>query len=486
MATLNQQSRGQSIGRTFFPRGSGRALAWLGDIMAGESGDPSGEDALSVLNRKIDATDLVTRGSSEPVPDADTAWILYRTDLNAFYIKDFDGTNYSWIGPIPRGDYQTRLVYHTAQVAPSIGVTWNYRNGTFNVTQGNWNQSNVNAKWVRVISLPATSDTPNITPPIYLGFPTAEDIAYSRPGPGNLSASVSNLKELGDEVNALNLGGGTAPQPAESEGLFQVEETTSPTYSRHPNRLSVVGDTATFNFNIDSDLRNFSSNFNENLFIEANCKITIEAGGTGTGSYAFDVRDGAGNTFSPAIAGAIALDVSTLEVSGYVRVVGIIPRGTTSIQLRVTVASGSTTTLVAGVDSFRAEIHPDVKADEVVINQDDLGNNIVTENPNTLASVISQVDELPIMPADFESVGWPGGQNAIDDDGREEERTVAIHRNIQNAIDRPDRHYIAQISYDANVVVGSGTAVNFTHNVYRNAPNTPNTCLLYTSPSPRD
>ena len=76
------------------------------------------------------------------------------------------------------------------------------------------------------------------------------------------------------------------------------------------------------------------------------------------------------------------------------------------------------------------------------------------------------------MPADFEDVDWPGGQNAIDDDGREEERTVAIHRNLQNAIDRPDRHYVAQISYDANVVVGSGASVNFTHNVYLNTSNT--------------
>ena len=473
MATIDKQAAVQPTPKTLRGLGTNKAVAWADEIMVAATGTDSGEDLLSAINRKIEESDLVARGTSTPVPTADTAWIFYRSDDNAFWIKDYDGSTYSYIGPFHRGSYQLRLIYHTADVAPNVRISWNYLNANFNVESGGWTQSDTNAKWLRIVALPATSNTESISPPIRLDNPSAGDIAYSRPASGNFSSSVNNVQEALNEVNAFTLGGGTAPPPAaESEGLLQVEESTSPTYSRHPNRLSLVGDTATFTFNIDSDLRNFSSNYNENLFIEANCKITIEAGGTGVGSYAFDVRDGSGNTFSPAVAGAIALDVSTLEVSGYVRVVGIIPRNTTAIQLRVTVASGSTTTLVAGVDNFRAEIHPDVKADEVVINQDDLGNNIATENLNTLDEVISQVDELPIYPFDAEDVDFPGGQNSIDDDGVEVERTVAIHRNLQNVIDRPDRHYIAQISYDANVVVGSGTAVNFTHNVYLNASNT--------------
>ena len=265
MATLNQQSRGQSIGRTFFPRGTNRALAWLGDIMAGDSGDASGEDALSVLNRKIEESDLVARGSATPLADANAAWIFYRTDLNAFYIKDYDGTNYSWIGPVQRGDYQLRFLYHTADDPPAVAVTWNAANETFNVRSGNWTQSDTSAKWLRIVALPATSDTPSISPALRLGNPPAENIAYSRPNAGNFSTSVNNVKEALDEVNAFTLGGGTAPQPAASDVLFQAEESTSPTYSRHPNRLTVVGDTATFNFNIDSDLRNFSSRYNDCL-----------------------------------------------------------------------------------------------------------------------------------------------------------------------------------------------------------------------------
>ena len=441
--------------------------------MAATTGSASGEDALSVLNRKIEESDLVARGSNTPLADADAAWIFYRTDLNAFYLKDYDGTNYVWLGPFQRGDYQLRLIYHTADVAPSVQVDWNYLNTNFNVTNGGWTQSDTNSKWMRIVALPATSNTESISPPIRIGNPSADDIAYTRPTAGNIPSSVNTVSEALDAFNAATLGGGSTPPPAaESEGLLQVEESTSPTYSRHPNRLSLVGDTATFTFNIDSDLRNFSSNYNENLFIEANCKITIEAGGTGTGSYAFDVRDGSGNTFNPAVAGAIAIPTATLEESGNIRVVGIIPRNTTAIQLRVTVASGSTTTLVAGVDNFRSEIHPDVKADEVVISQDDLGNNINPANLNTLDEVISQIDELPIYPFDAEDVNFPGGQNSIDDDGVEVERTVAIHRNLQNVINRPDRHYLAQISYDANVVSGSGNSVNFTHNVYLNASNT--------------
>ena len=119
--------------------------------------------------------------------------------------------------------------------------------------------------------------------------------------------------------------------------------------------------------------------------------------------------------------------------------------------MRVTVAPGSNTAIVAGVSNFRAELRPDIKADEVVISQGDLGNNISTTDLNTLDQVISQIDELPIQGSDYEDPNWPEEPDGIDDNGTAETRRIGIHRNIQNVMRRPGH-----------------------------------TCLLYTSPSPRD
>ena len=198
--------------------------------------------------------------------------------------------------------------------------------------------------------------------------------------------------------------------------------------------------------------------------------MTIQAGGSGAGIYQFDVRNGVGQTFSPPATASKRLEILNDEVSTDIRAVGNIPRGTTSIQLRVTVLSGSTPTLAGFVSNFRAEVRSDVKADEVLINQGDLGNNITDSSPNTLSSFISQVDELPIQPSDYEDVEWPGEPNGIDDDGVERRRTVTIHRNIQNVMTRSGNTYYAKISYKSHFT-GSPTddgrvVVNFTHNVY--------------------
>ena len=141
-----------------------------------------------------------------------------------------------------------------------------------------------------------------------------------------------------------------------------------------------------------------------------------------------------------------------------------------SIQLRVTVAAGSNTAIVAGVDNFRAELRPDINADEVLIDQGDLGNNITDSSPNTLSSFVSQVDELPIQGSDYEDVNWPAEPDGIDDNGSEVSRRIGIHRNIQNVMRRPDHTYIAKITYKSALITGSPTdgrtSINFTHNIY--------------------
>ena len=480
MATITKQTGLYAARKSFRAIGTNKAMAWLDQLMAETAGTASGEDALTVLNRKMEEGTIIGHGTNL-IPATETApWIYLRTDEHNFYLKERTGApgsyTYFWQGPFFIGSYESRIIYST-HVSPSAPViAWNAANANFNITGGDWALDLVHPKWFRIVLLPRNSNTPQISPLIRVGDPTAEDISYTPPSTtGNLASSVDNLKEVADAFHNATLGGSTTSPPPPTttpttEGLFQSEETTSPTYSSNPPALSGVGSTATFNFNIDQDLRDFSSNYNEDIFIEANAKITLQTGFGATGNYTFDIRTGAGNTFTHAIAGAISIERINPAISGYVRVAGNIPRGITSIQLRVTVAPGSNTAIVAGVDNFRAELRPDINADEVLINQGDLGNNITDSSPNTLSSFISQVDELPIQPSDFEDIDWPPAPDGIDDNGSEVTRRIGIHRNIQNFMRRPNHTYIAKVTYKSALIAGSPTdgrtSINFTHNIY--------------------
>ena len=307
-------------------RGSNKAVAWLNEIMAAVAGSNSGEDALSVLNRKIEDSDIIGHGMTTPVPTASTPWIYFRTDApKHFFLKERSGSpgsyTYSYLGPFFVGDYQIRIIYSAADTPATPTIGWNAFNQNFNISGGDWAVDTPAAKWFRIVGLPATSNTESLSPLIRIGDPNAEQISYTPSGSGNIHSAVDNVKEALDTFDTATLGGGGSitQQPADWDATSgptrilnkpivpQVEETDSPVYPQNPQALAGIGSISTFNFNIDQELLDFSSNYNENLFVEANAKITLQSGTQGTGNYAFDIRNGSGNTFTTPIAGAISI-----------------------------------------------------------------------------------------------------------------------------------------------------------------------------------
>ncbi len=501
MATLTPQTRNQSVRKTLFPIGTDKALAYLADIMASADPSSSGEDALTVLNRKLEASNIVGSGTTTPVPDANSPFIWIRTDENSVRVKRTSGSTYSWSDPLFFGDYQSRIIYSADDNPGNPVISWNALNNNLDFGgQTLWALSVAGAKWFRILILPATSNAYRSTPNIRIGNPTAEDISYTPTGNGNIPSSVDNVDEALDVFHNATLGGGGSftQQPSDWNAATgptrilnkpivpQIVELTNTRYLRpaanpanQPTSiggLSQVGDYAIVSFNINQDLVNFSSTYNTDIFIETNAKITIEPGTVGTGHYALDARTGSGNTFQTPARGTVNFPTNNNEVSGYARGAGNIPRGTTSIQLRVTVTQDSSTNLLAGVDNFRAELRPDIKSDEILVNHGVIGNNINPSGLVTLDQFIGQVDEFPIQPSDFEDLEWPAAPSGIDDDGNEERSPVImIHRNIQNVMNRPNRTFYAKISFKS-AFTGSPTDgrsdVDFTHNVYTNVSST--------------
>ena len=91
-------------------RGTNKAVAWLNEIMAATSGSSSGEDALSVLNRKIEDSNIIGHGSTTPPATESAPWIYFRTDNpKHFFLKERAGSpgsyTYFWLGPFFVGDY---------------------------------------------------------------------------------------------------------------------------------------------------------------------------------------------------------------------------------------------------------------------------------------------------------------------------------------------------------------------------------------------
>ena len=84
MATIEKQPSVQPTTKTLRAIGTNKAVAWADEILVGVTGSSSGEDLLAVINRKIEESDLVARGTSTPLADADAAWIFYRSDDDAF------------------------------------------------------------------------------------------------------------------------------------------------------------------------------------------------------------------------------------------------------------------------------------------------------------------------------------------------------------------------------------------------------------------
>ena len=473
-----QESR--SVQKFLFPQISGNSLTWGGYIRTGpENSTAQHPTVLEALNEKFDDGNLLSTGTSLPVPDANTDPFFYRTDENALYIKSRTGSGpsytYAWIGPIDRGDYQMRLIFHSAASPPAPVISWNWMNETFNITGGNWSLNESGARWMRIVVLPGNSNSATVGPRMRIGDPTAEDIEYEPPTTSGLfPSSVNNVDEAFDYIHNNVTAGSTAPTaPTGTQSLIQTIEVNSPSGTLRGTGTFIQGD-----FTVDSALRNFQTNYDGTIFVEANVRLYTEAAAQiNTIRMKFEILDSSGNALSGVAAiennGEIRSAIDVRETT--IRISGNLPANFAGGRWRIETLSNPAS-LAAGVRRVRIEMRPDLESDEVIMKTESLGANIADDaSLVTLEDFAEQVDSLPIQVADTYDNAWPAPPNGIDDDAVWVTREMPLERMLMVRNMRPQQTFTAKIRYNSAYITGSRTdsgvdSVNFSHRVWSNLP----------------
>ena len=509
MATVTPNLPFNPLYNTLRILGNNKAALWADQIMAAATGTASGEDVLSVLNGKVDESDVLGSGAANPTFSADSPLIYLQTTNGNLFIKGAS----SYTEMTESGTDTTVVpVYIDQSNYPAINTAATWDGTTFNVPRTgttDWQRSVpgsiTNTLWMRIYFLKGNNQIV-FTDAIPIRQIKAEDITYTPPGTsGNIPSSVDNVKEGLDAFHEATLsGGGGGGTGTDDQTAAEVPTTTSgfnnnlssadtnvqraldtldninfPTLQRESfARISgsILPAGITQNFTVLTSLTTLRSTYNEQLFIEATVDIRMQASvspASATATFIFDV-------VTPSDAGtgiqsdSLTLTEGAANVDGRLRLSGVLPADFTTGKLRVRRTGTTGSPPAAGVEGIKLQIRSDVQADEVIVRNDDLGNNL-TGDSNNLEEIISEIDELPIQPSDYEDVPWPGGSNAIDDDGVEVRPDgdptyqITFARNMQNANNRPGITYVAHISYDAVIVTGSGGAItelNFVHKTY--------------------
>ena len=466
MATLRSRFR-SALNKTIYPASADGTLGWLDTIMAAAKGSASGEDALSVLNRKLEASGvlgsgaanpvfanetalfyrnttngkLFTRGSTSydeitigeeeaniighaaqnpPIADANSPWIYINTAAHTIWFKERSGSagsyTYAWTEPVTPGDYQLRIIYHTSATPPAPVISWNARNQNFNVTSGGWNQSDVNAKWMRIVALPGNTNTAAVSPVIRVGNPTAADIVYTH------GASINNVEEgLNEALSRSGSGDGasTAAQVSTTTtdfiqnlsssetnvqlALNKLDKLDVPPYyeqewSHISDELGTVGSHYNQAFTIPDRVTTFRDRWGQNLYLIADSQVQIAPTTTQpqTVTFFFEILDSSGRALTdPIISDETILDNTAGRQTKRIRVIGILPSTFNGGQLntRVTAVSGGVPP-VAGVDYQHVLVMPDPSA----IDSSDFDGNL-SKADNNLQHFAQTVDDLIIPDA---------------------------------------------------------------------------------------
>ena len=493
MANLNDPTAAQAVAKFLYPQSDGDSITWAGYIRTGAENDTSGEDVLSVLNEKVGEAQLIGHGTADPTntPGVNEPWIYIDTSSDKAWFKKRSGSagsyTYAWAGPFHEGNSRTEVIYNTANARPNDpAISWNWETDAFGVTRNGWTSNSVNARWAMIVTLPRNTNNGFASPAFRVVDPTAEEISYTPPaGDGNIPSSVSNVKEGLDAFHTANIGsGGNVNQmPADWDATTGVTRILNkpdipPFYEEEfphtSNLLRGVNSTQDQAFTIPTDLQTFRSRYGQPLFIEGNVSVEIQpsVGASDSVTFVLEVVTSSGNALNPTvISDPVTLTNAAGRDTETARVIGILPENFSGGLLRCRVTAASATTPVAGVEHFRVKVDPSLGADDIVVKNDDLGNNLTSTGLTTVEDAISQMDELPIfIGSDFEDVNWPTGTSSIDSSDGEVRRTVTIHENIRNAITR-DVHYIVQVRFKVKYEGGSTdgrTDVDVDFKIYTN------------------
>ena len=476
MTYLNDPGVGQPFGKFLYPLTDDESLTWTGYIRTGQSADAGGEDLQTVLDGKLDMAALVDVRSDTPVASASTKWFVYRSDEKRLYVKTRTGTapnyTYGYTDAFSANDYQLRLIYHTAEAPSPPGISWNAANQTFNITSGGWAITDANATWMRIVVLPALTNAPAVSPPLRLGTPGAGDIAYTPPTrDGFFPSPVSTEKEALDYVHehAANKSALT-PSPSSTTGLIQTIEVNRPS-----GQLLGVGSVVQGHWTVNSALREFQSDFNGTVFLEANVRVLVQrtVADLATIGLRFEIVDATGAVLASPIAGTGSLMDSISEIAHTtLRIAGNLPANFPGGRWRLTTIS-NTGTALAYIDKLRIALRSDLKTDEVIPLQAELGNNFPGGEAQTLSNLLQDANAWPLQLADTYDVLWPPAPNGIDDNGEWVLRSLPIARLLRLRNARAQQTFIAKIRYVSTYITGSRTdrgvdSVTFSHRVWAN------------------
>ena len=505
MATITVQNLQRGTAKTERAIGANKAVGWLNEIMAETAGTSSGEDALAVLNRKLESSGVLGSGSADPVfanesalfylnttsnklftrgtssydaiaigeeedniidhgghnpplASASTAWIYVDTSNHTIRFKERSGNpgsyTYAWTNPVTPGDYQLRLIYHTATSPSPPVISWNYLNQNFNITAGGWNQSDVNAKWMRIVALPADSNTAAVSPAIRIGDPTAEDISYTPPvATGNIPNSVNNVKEGLDAFHSATLGGGggggTDDQVASEVpvtttnfdqnlssadnnvqlALDTIDDLDVPPYLverlAHTDNL-ITGEQQYYseNFSIPQRLRDYRDRFDQPLYIVADVNIDIQENDGSPGAtmaFALEILDHQGMELRPTrlLASSPATQNSgSGPVTVKLRVQGVLPDTFNDgrvITECTEIVLGGFGAPAAGVRFYNIQVYPDASA----IDSRGFDGNLAPGD-DTVQDVAQKFDDYVPSGADvtIDASGFNGNLATTDDDAQ--------------------------------------------------------------------
>ena len=482
--SINSVTPPSGIFNTLQILGANNAIAWADQIMAAATGTANANNVLEALNEKLEVSGVLGSGTSVPAHSSTSPLFFHKTDDDAFYIK---GTS-SYSELSDSEGFAANVILNIGRTTP----TWNAVHSStsplifFNTATAElWFKTGSDYRQfvgqaADMGFQPETGDT------VLAGQDNVEDAlkALSRyvrnlprgggdgdgtddqtaaEVPTNTSSFDNNLSSSNSNVqSALNTLDDIDVPP------FQNEEIAATN-----NLLLGAGSMHDQSFTVDQDLRTYRDTYKEQLFIEVNANVEIQQTVGNPNSYdlVLSVRDSAGANFSTPIQSdpvTLANGNGGAAATVQIRVVGLLPLNVDVGTVRVAVQTVNAGTPSGGVRNYKIEIKSDVKADEVIVKQTDLGNNLSGDSDN-LEEIISEIDEIPIEVSEPMSIGWPEEPNGIDSNGTEIRRDRAIHRLVRRAIELPNVHYIARISYDSKFigVRGDGRSeVNFTHNIY--------------------
>ena len=433
------------------------------------TGTASGEDLYTVINKKLEESNIVGLGTTTPQATEAQPWIWIRTDGTArFFLKKRTGmgqNDYTWQGPFFEGSYESRIIL-SAQDNPAIpNITWNAANRTFNISGGDWSLNTPSAKWWRLVVLANTGTTRYISPLIRIGDPSAEDISYTN----SAHTAVNNVKE-GLDIALLRTATATTGDSEDQIGEF----TSGWVYSHPLSGLSANGYTGYHSFSVNSSLRNLERTYGTTLSIAASAALETQSGSIGSITLEFGVASNANSFF---FSEQVTIDSNNARTSGHVRAFGNLPQGfnTGRFLVRVVRTSGTPVDVAAFFTSIKFRIEPDEDADSVPVDRTQFGNILPSDDSDlkTAQDAFEFVDELPLQVADTYDLAFEGAPNGIDDNNTWVIRRLPLERLITIRNARPQQPFIGKSRYTAAYITGSATPgsdeeVDYTHRIWSN------------------